>query len=139
MRRIHMVVAVGAIAIVSLAATSVHFYQQAANGQRLFLQVAGIIDQRYVDSLGANGVYEKAATGLVDALHDPYSELLAPVDVKGFEKDVGGRYGGIGALVESRNGKRTFITKVYPHTPAEAGGVMEGDQIVAVDGVSTVG
>lgn len=139
MRRIHIVGAVGAIAIVSLAATSVHFYQQAANGQRLFLQVAGIIDQRYVDSLGANGVYEKAATGLVEALHDPYSELIKPVEISGFEQTVVGRYGGIGALVESRNGKRTYITKVFPHTPAEQGGVMEGDQIVAVDGVSVVG
>src|SRR5256885_16410364 len=95
MRRIQVLFAVCAIAIVSLAATSLHFYQQAANGQRLFGQVAGIVDQRYVDSIGPSAVYQKAATGLIEQLHDPYSELLPPVEVKDFERTVGGRYGGI--------------------------------------------
>ncbi|HYV97193.1 MAG TPA: S41 family peptidase, partial [Gemmatimonadaceae bacterium] len=139
MKRFRVVFVLGAVVIASLAATSIHFYQQSVDGQRLFMQVAGIVNSRFVDSLGASGVYEKAASGLVEQLHDPYSELMTPKDVEGFARAVEGKYGGIGATVESRTGKRTFITKVYPNTPAEAAGVIEGDQIIAVDGVSMVG
>ena len=139
MRRMRMWVVLGCVVIVSLAATSVHYYQQAANGQRLFAQVAEVIDRRFVDSLGVNAVFEKAALGLVEQLNDPYSELMSPKEVVAFEQTTVGRYGGIGALVETRTGDRTFIQTVYPNTPAERGGVQPGDEIIAVDSVSTVG
>ena len=73
MRRTRIVFGLMAVVIVSLSATSLHWYSKAANGQRLFAQVAGIIDQRYIDSLGPSGLYERAAAGLVEQLHDPYS------------------------------------------------------------------
>ena len=139
MRRMRVWVVLGCVVIISLAWTSVHFYQQASNGQLLFNQVADVINRRYVDSLGVNTVYEKAAEGLVEQLNDPYSELLSPKDVEAFERTTVGRYGGIGAVVETRTGNRTFIQTVYPNTPAERGGVMPGDEIIAVDSVSTVG
>jgi carboxyl-terminal processing protease len=127
------------VVIISLAATSLHYYQQAARGQILFNQVATIIDRRYVDSLGSNAVYEKASNGLVEQLNDPYSELMSPKDIEEFQRGTLGLYGGIGAIVETRTGDRTFIQRVYPNTPAERGGVQAGDEIIAVDSVSTVG
>ena len=143
MRRMRVLAVLGAVVVVSLAATSLHFYQQATNGQLLFQQVAQIIDRRYVDSVGVNEVFTKAANGLVEQLNDPYSELMTPKEVAAFEQGTVGRYGGIGALVEQRSGKRTFIQTVYPNTPAERGGVLPGDEIIAVDSggitISTVG
>ena len=41
-------------------------------------------------------------------------------------------------LIEDQQGTFT-VAKVYPHTPAEAGGVQLGDRIVSVNGVATSG
>ena len=45
---------------------------------RLFDQVISLVANRYVDSLRANDIYAKAATGLVQQLRDPYSQLFSP-------------------------------------------------------------
>ena len=44
-----------------------------------------------------------------------------------------GKYAGIGMLLEEGD-SGALVSKVYPHTPAEKGGVIAGDRIVAVDG-----
>ena len=103
---------------------------------RLFDQVLSIVANRYVDSLQGAAIFEKAARGLVRELNDPYSELLAPKANEEFNRNVGGRYGGVGMLLEEQkpNGAtRIVVARVFPHTPAEEGGVLEGDIITKVD------
>jgi carboxyl-terminal processing protease len=108
---------------------------------RLFDQVISLVANRYVDSLQGGAIFEKAAQGLVRELNDPYSELLAPKQNDEFNRSVGGRYGGVGMLLEEQ--KTTGITsvivsRVFPHTPAEEGGVREGDRLTQVDTLSVV-
>ena len=103
---------------------------------RLLDQVLSIVANRYVDSLQGAAIFEKAARGLVRELNDPYSELLAPKANEEFNRNVGGRYGGVGMLLEEQkpNGAtRIVVARVFPHTPAEEGGVLEGDIITKVD------
>src|ERR1043166_2555361 len=107
-------------------------------GPVLLEQVLQLVSGRYVDTLTDSKLFEKAAHGLVRELNDPYSELLAPKDVKQFNTRTGGRYGGIGMLIEDHEGSIT-INKVYRNTPAEAAGVHEGDRILQVDTLSTRG
>jgi carboxyl-terminal processing protease len=107
-------------------------------GALLLDQVLNLVTDRYVDTLTLPTVYEKAARGLVKELNDPYSELLTPKDFKQFNSRTGGRYAGLGMLIEDQHGQMTVAT-VYPNTPAEAGGVREGDRIVRVDTLSTRG
>lgn len=107
---------------------------------RLFDQVLSIVANRYVDSLQGNEVFEKAARGLVRELNDPYSELLAPKQNEEFNRNVGGRYGGVGMLLEEQKkgtGTNIVVARVFPNTPAEEGGVLEGDRIVRVDTLAT--
>jgi carboxyl-terminal processing protease len=118
------------------------FLQQAppAATPRLFDQVLSIVANRYVDSLRGSDVFEKAAKGLVRELNDPYSELLAPKQSDEFNRSTGGRYGGVGMLLEEqKSGASTSIVvnRIFPHTPAEDGGVHEGDRIVRVDSLAT--
>src|SRR5207244_12776780 len=69
---------------------------------------------------------------------DLYSELLTPKDLKQFNSRTGGRYGGLGMLIaEDQQTHLINVETVYPNTPAEAGGVREGDKIVKVDRKST--
>lgn len=106
---------------------------------RLFDQVLSLVANRYVDSLQSSQVFEKAAKGLVRELNDPYSELLAPRQSEEFNRSTGGRYGGVGMLLEEqKNGGITSIvvSRVFPNTPAENGGVREGDRIVRVDSLN---
>jgi carboxyl-terminal processing protease len=103
---------------------------------RLFDQVFSIVTDRYVDSVPAAMAYERAARGLVEQLDDPYSELLAPSARDEFARGTNGRYGGIGMLLEEIQGT-VGVARVFPHTPAEEGGVREGDRIIAIGDSST--
>ena len=111
----------------------------AGNGA-LLEQVMRLVSQQYVDTLQPGDVYEKAAQGLVRELNDPYSELLTPKDVKAFNSRTNGRYGGLGMLIQEdpRSHEMSVVT-VYPNSPAEGGGVREGDKIVKVGPLSTQG
>lgn len=121
------------------------FFLQDASARatpRLFEQVLSIVANRYVDSLEGSAIFEKAATGLVRELNDPYSELLAPRDNEVFNRNVGGRYGGVGMLLEEQKsaaGIQIVVQRVFAHTPAEGGGVMEGDRVVKVDSLQVSG
>ncbi|MGH9886040.1 MAG: S41 family peptidase, partial [bacterium] len=109
-------------------------------GPALLEQVMDLVGSRYVDTLPSSDVYEKAARGLVRELNDPYSELLTPKDVKQFNSRTGGRYGGLGMLIaQDPETKLINIETVYPNTPAENGGVREGDKIIKVGEQSTQG
>lgn len=108
------------------------------DGARLFDQVLSLVGDRFVDTVDAAVLYEKAARGLVQQLGDPYSELLAPKQLQRFSSLSTGRYGGIGMQIENQEGSITVV-RVFPHTPAEKAGVVEGDRIIGVDTASTRG
>jgi carboxyl-terminal processing protease len=112
--------------------------RQAREGTLLLEQVFSLVSNRFVDTLQDNQLFEKAAHGLVRELNDPYSELLSPKEMKQFNSRTGGRYAGLGMLIENRLGAIT-VNKVYRNTPAERAGVRAGDRIVMVDSLSTQG
>ncbi len=108
------------------------------DGVRLFEQVMSVVGDRFVDSVSASALYEKAARGLLRELKDPYTELYTPKQLEAFNTTTGGFYGGVGMLIEEQEGN-IIISKVYPHTPAEEAGIQEGDRIIQVDTSSTRG
>ncbi len=108
------------------------------DGAKLLDQVFGLVSQRFVDTVSSATLYEKAARGMVKELNDPYSELFSPKELASFSQQTNGKYAGIGMQIEDLNGNIT-ISKVFPHSPAEAGGVREGDRILQVDTLSTRG
>ena len=109
-----------------------------SDAARLLDQVFTLISQRYVDTVGQAALYEKAARGMVKELNDPYSELFSPKELASFSQQTNGKYAGIGMQIQDLQGAITVST-VFPHTPAEQGGVREGDQIIYVDSLSTHG
>src|SRR3712207_1017391 len=107
-------------------------------GDRLLDQVFSYVQTRFVDPVSTQDLYEKAARGLVEELNDPYSELLAPKDLKRFTATTGGKYGGVGMQIEDQQGWITVST-VFPHTPAERQGVRVGDRIIFADSLAVRG
>jgi carboxyl-terminal processing protease len=131
--------AVVAVVLLPLFAGGFLLQSRAGRESALLLdQVLSLISERFVDTLPQGAMYEKAARGLVRELNDPYTELLSPKDYKQFSTRTGGRYGGLGMSIEQRD-NQIIVANVFPHTPAEKGGVREGDRIIQVDTMSTRG
>jgi carboxyl-terminal processing protease len=139
MRRARIAALTGVL-LVPLAVGAFAMQERSAReGSRLFSQVLDLVGSRFVDSVDTGDLYEKAARGLVAQLQDPYSELMSPKQLQGFNTNTAGRYGGIGMRIEEQPGKGITIVQVFHNTPAERAGIREGDLIVAVDTLSTRG
>jgi carboxyl-terminal processing protease len=104
---------------------------------RLFDQVLSLISRQYVDTLAASELMSRAARGLVDELHDPYSELLSPSETEEFSRGTNGRYGGTGMLLGEEDDRVVTVQRVFPNTPADDAGVREGDRIVSIGDSAT--
>jgi carboxyl-terminal processing protease len=140
MPRIRKAAFIGALLVPVVAGGFLLQARSQREGAQLLDQVMSLVNDRFVDTLPLSDVYEKAAAGLVKELNDPYSELLTPKDLKQFSSRTGGRYGGLGMLIEPEPESKTVrVVTVYPNTPAEGGGVREGDLIIRVDTLSTRG
>jgi carboxyl-terminal processing protease len=103
-----------------------------ANG-RLFEQVLSLVTRQYVDTLQPGELMSRAAQGLVKELQDPYSELFTPRESEDFARGTNGRYGGTGMLLEEEDDNIVMVQRVFPNTPAEDAGVLDGDRIMAID------
>jgi carboxyl-terminal processing protease len=140
MPRFRKAALIGALSIPIVAGGFLLQSRAQQQGAALLDQVMSLVNDRFVDTLQLPDVYEKAARGLVKELNDPYSELFSPKDLKQFNTRTGGRYGGLGMLIEQEpQTKGIRVVTVYPNSPAEAGGVREGDFITKVDTLSTRG
>ena len=128
----------GLLLIPVMAGGFVFQQRETQQGARLLDQVLNIVSSRFVDTVDAATLYEKAARGLVHELNDPYSVLLSPKELSSFNAQTNGRYAGIGMEIAETQG---FISvqRVFPHTPAEQAGVQEGDRINFVDTTNTRG
>lgn len=105
---------------------------------RLFDDVLARVQAYYVDSIGEADLYQKATVGMLDQLHDPYTDLLQGDNYKALTETTTGNYGGLGIQIDVRGGWITVVAPL-PDTPAERAGVQTGDQIVAINGTPTQG
>ena len=109
------------------------------DGPKLLSQVLQIVNTQAIGELTEDAVYEQAARGLVDRLDDRYADLYSPEELATFSREqLRAAYGGLGMQIEDQEGQIT-VTRVFPNTPAERGGVRAGDRVVAVNGESTRG
>ncbi len=131
---------VGAIlvAVPLIAGGFVWQSREARDGAMLFDQVLRRVSERFVDTVDATALYEKAARGLIAQLNDPYTTLYTPKEFAAFTQGTNGRYAGVGMQIEDIKGNIT-VNRVFPNTPAAGAGIAEGDRIIMVDSASTRG
>jgi carboxyl-terminal processing protease len=138
MPRFRKVAIAGAVVVPLLTGAFILQAPGAGDNARLFNDVMALVTSRFVDAVDSGTVYERAARGLVSQLDDPYAALYSPKELREFTAQTGGRYGGVGMLVEEQEGS-VVVSRIFPNTPAAEAGVMEGDRITSVDTTSTTG
>jgi carboxyl-terminal processing protease len=67
---------------------------------------------------------------------DPYTNYIPEDDIEDFRTMTTGQYGGIGAQVGKRNGK-TIVQSAYEGYPAQKAGLLPGDELLTINGIST--
>ncbi len=107
----------------------------------LITQAWNLIKNNYVDhsaDTDSNLTYG-AISGMVTALGDTgHSRFMTPTELTQENAYTAGKFEGIGAEVEEKNG---YVIIVYPMTgsPAQKAGLLPGDAITKVDGVDMTG
>jgi len=74
--------------------------------------------------------------GMVRALNDPYTVFFNPDEAAEFNKELKGRFEGIGAEIGIKHDRLTIIAPL-PNTPADKVGLRPGDKIFLIDDFDT--
>src|SRR5262245_44781515 len=114
MPRLRVAALAGAVLVPVIVGGFVIQERGTRDSARLFSQVLDLVNARFVDTVDAGDLYEKAARGLVTQLQDPYSELMSPTQLKSFNTTTGGKYGGIGMQIEDQKEKGITVARVFP-------------------------
>jgi len=104
---------------------------------KLFSYALERVRKDYVDGqkLTYQDLVYAALKGMLNTL-DPHSEFMDPEKYKELQNDTQGAFGGVGLIVQMKDG---FITVVAPmtNTPGFKAGIRTGDRIVKIAGTST--
>lgn len=93
------------------------------------------IDYYYAgDEVSKNTLYEAAIRGIFDQL-DKYSVYYTPEEYAEFIEGVSGQFAGIGAYIHDDD-EGIMIVEPIKGSPAEKAGLLAGDIVTAVDGIS---
>lgn len=77
-----------------------------------------------------------AISGMLAALDDSYSFYYTPEQMASHSETMDGAYHGAGMLLQASEAGELLVVRVYEGSPADAGGVRQGDIILSVDGVA---
>ena len=97
------------------------------------------LNRSYVDSLEVGRIQRAAVDAMLGAL-DPYTVYVPEEEQEDFRMMLTNTYGGIGAVIYKPdvNGN-VIINEPYEFSPAAKAGLRCGDEVLAIDGVSTHG
>jgi carboxyl-terminal processing protease len=103
----------------------------------IFAKALELIRQDYVDDnkTSYHDLINAAMKGMLSSL-DPHSQFMNPDDFRDMQDDTRSRFNGLGIEVSLKNGLPTVIAAMED-TPAAKAGVLSGDQILRINGIST--
>lgn len=105
---------------------------------KLFWDVWSTIKDKYIhiDTIENQNQVYGAISGIVEALGDPYSVFMTPVESQQFQSSLDGELEGIGAELTVEEGKLVVVSPLK-NSPAEEAGILPGDYIYLVNGFPT--
>jgi len=102
---------------------------------RLFTEVLSIIQSQYVDEVPPKDIVYGAIKGTLRGL-DPHSSFLDPEMYREMQVETSGSFGGLGIEITLKDDVLTVVAPI-DGTPAFRAGILSGDRIVKIEGIST--
>jgi carboxyl-terminal processing protease len=102
---------------------------------RLFTEVLSIVQNQYVDEVPPKDLIYNAIKGTLRGL-DPHSSFLDPESYKEMQVETSGSFGGLGIEITLKDDILTVVSPIEG-TPAYRAGLLTGDRIIKIDGLST--
>src|SRR5258706_8376265 len=102
---------------------------------RLFTEVLSIVQSQYVDEVAPKELIYSAIKGTLRGL-DPHSSFLDPEMYREMQVETSGSFGGLGIEITLRDDVLTVVAPIEG-TPAYRAGVLSGDRIVKIEGLTT--
>lgn len=141
------------VAVITFIATTLFMYKYASENVK-YVQVSSgdkgisntlasfrkIIDQKFLGEIDEQKVLNETIKGYIRGLNDPYTEYMTKEEMEEFSQDVMGNFTGIGIYL-TKDTERNAVIVISPikDTPAHKAGILPGDIITKVDGVSYTG
>lgn len=97
------------------------------------------LNRSYVDTLPVDRIERAAIDAMLDAL-DPYTVYIPDEEREDLQMMLNKSYGGIGAIIyKPEKDGNVIINEPYKDSPAYRNGLVCGDEIMEIDGVSVIG
>ena len=107
-------------------------YSQGETNYRKIQDIIQVLDQRYVDSVDAEELFEKTIGEMLHNL-DPHSNYIPARELKAINEQIEGKFGGVGVrFFVIRD--TLCVTNVLRNSPSERAGLKAGDKIIEIDG-----
>lgn len=141
------------VAFITFLITSIGMYQYFTNnsfGKQLvvssenngeitseFSKYRALIDKYFLGEVDEEKLKEGAIKGYIEGLDDPYTEYISKEDMEDYLADATGNFVGIGIyMVQDTESDKIMVLSPIKGSPAEEAGILPGDLIVSVDGVT---
>lgn len=114
-----------------VAAPETELISQGGSDYRKMQDIIKILDNRYVDSVNANALFEEAISDMLHKL-DPHSSYISAKDLLAANEQIQGEFAGVGVrffIIRDT----VCITNVIENSPSSKAGLLAGDKIVKVD------
>ena len=96
------------------------------------------LNYSYVDSLDYDRIIRAGIDKMLESI-DPYTIYIPEEENEDLEMMVSKTYGGIGAVIHKKKDEYVVINEPYKGSPADKYGLRCGDEIMEIDGVTTLG
>lgn len=103
----------------------------------IFVDVFKGLHYNYVDEIQPGQLIKTAIDKMLESL-DPYTTFIPESDMEDVRMMTTGQYGGIGSLIQQRDGY-VIISEPYEGFPAQLAGLKAGDMILEINGESAKG
>lgn len=103
-------------------------------------QLADLIDERFIGESDRTAMEDAAAAAMVDSLGDEWSYYIPAAAYQSHVERMNNAYVGVGITITVREDETGVdVLKVNEGGPADEAGMLPGDVIIAVDGMSVAG
>ena len=100
----------------------------------IFASMFREVNLYYVDSIDPGKLMKKGIDEMLNSL-DPYTNYIPESEIDDYRFITTGQYGGIGAVIRQK-GEYVVISEPYEGYPAQKNGLLAGDMILKIDGVT---